>query len=181
MKTNQKRPKLTSSQPPVIYQNGAQVSGIAQDYDLPGDMVAEDFDILVKDLLLPYSDSSPEMTGAVRHIFNKIAALNPAVAALPHDDNPKYLRHAIFGVSSSMNLDDIKFFIEQTKATNGGPIAYLVRQDRAYDEMCSFIEARTGVSPRWVPSPQTLMKICQQVASRPAKYPPQKPISPSPV
>ena len=170
--TDQNPPRKTrSSQPPVRYEAQAQVTGIARHYQFPGGLTAEQFDLVAADLLLPHEDTGPDMMGTLKNTFNKLAALNPGVRALAHDNNPRYLRYAIFGMASSMNLDDIHFFIEQAKLTNDGPIAALMHRNPHYDHLYSTVETRTGVMTNWVASPETLMKIFEQVKSRPPIHP----------
>lgn len=163
--------KNTSSQPPVKYEARAQVTGISRRYQFPGGLTPEQFDLVVADLLLPHEDVGPDMMGALKNTFNKLAALNPDIRTLAHDNNPRYLRHAIFGMTSSMNLHDIHFYIEQNKATNDGPVAALTHRDPDYDHLYSMIETRTGISMSWVASPATLTKIFDQVRERPPVHP----------
>ena len=163
--------KLKSSQPPVRYELQAQVTGVSRCYNFPGGLTPEQFDIMASDLLLPHEDTGPEMIGALKHTFNKLAAANPGVASIPHDNNPRYLRYVIFGMASSMNIDDITFFIAQSKATNDGPVAALAHRDPNYDHLYNAVETRTGVSTNWVASPATLMHIYEQVSARPPIHP----------
>lgn len=163
--------KTKSSQPPVRYETQANVTGVSRTYKFPGGMTAEQFDIMAADLLLPHEDVGPDMMGALRHTFNKLATLNPEILPMAHDDNPRYLRYAIFGMASSMNPDDIRFFIARSKATNDGPIAALTHRNPGYDHLYSMIETRTGFTMNWVASPATLRHVFNQVRDRPPVHP----------
>jgi hypothetical protein len=163
--------KIKSSQPPVTYEARVQVTGVSRRYNFPGGLTPEQFDLVAADLLLPHEDTGPDMMGTLKNTFNKLAALNPGAESLAHDNNPRYLRHAIFGMASSMNLDDIRFFIEQCKYTNDGPVAVLAHRDPNYDHLYNMVETRTGVSTNWVASPATLMHIYEQVSTRPPVHP----------
>lgn len=158
--------KTYSSQPPVDFEKATGLTGISQKYKFPGGLTARQFDMCARGILPPFNQNPPEALGALKQIFNSLSALNPVAKAIPHGDDPRYLVHAIFGMASSMNIDDITFFIEQCRATNNGPVAHLTRQNPAYLSRFLPIVVGTGVYPSWVMSPATMDKAYAQIHNR---------------
>jgi hypothetical protein len=168
-----------SHQPPVEYEQKTGTTGIAGRYRYPGGMTAEQYDcwIVEQGSLLAWEDNSPETVEKLKNTFNELAALNPEIRNLPHRDMPRRLRHSIFGVASSMNTDDIRFFIEYPEKTGRDDVARAAHGDPDYDRLTVAVQTRTGVGGSWVASPKTLRRIFEQVKDRPAIHPVQTPQS----
>lgn len=167
--------KRKSSQPPVTFERKAQVSGIAARYIFPCGRDSETYDIEVAPQFLPHDDNGAEMTARLRHTFNTLAQLNPEIGTLSHSNDYKKIRHIIFGAASSMNVDDIRYYIEYPERKGRPDVARASHGEVFYDRLNSAIERRTGVMASWVASPQTLKKIFMQVRNRPPVHPVQTP------
>lgn len=153
-----------SVQIPEVYEQEAQVTGIAASYRFPDNMKAAEFDNWAQSYCR--SGEGPPTQRQIKKVWHKLQDLNPALKELETYGNISCMRDGIMGSATQFNSDDIRFFID-FKNEIGPRMAALVNMNTAYADWEDTIARHTQVVMEWVASPQTLYKIHQQVCDRP--------------
>lgn len=140
------------------------------------------------------SAGGPHRMGMLRHllklehqeltiIFARLAACNPEACAKIkfNPDKLRELSHAVQGIVSGMNTDDINYFIARERPENRQ--AFMPREHMRMQADKKII-ARLGLSdsgPGWIACPATQQKIWDQIKQRPMSLdgpdePPDQPL-----
>lgn len=154
------------------FQHAAQLQGIAGEYRYPGQRSRAAFEHEVAIFGGFHNKNTPRIVGYLQKTWDELVALNPELKKIRTEGDPKSLRHGIFGAASRFNPDDIHFFVELQKRPECAMTALLVHEVPLYKKLSDQIEMRTGLSGSWVASPETLLKIFEQVKDRPIRHMP---------
>lgn len=150
------REHLLEKQPSLRFEVQAGLSGICGQYIFPEGI--QPFELEEMLVMLPLQ---AEALPLFQDIWRRIELLNPvlgAVAVQKADSADIY--HALLGVTSGFNIDDINFYLD-TKRRGLKPWAYSQQQPhlkKLYDD----IQARACLM-LWVAAPETLEKIKAQM------------------
>lgn len=142
--------------------------GISANYKFPDQQTATQFDYWASSFCSFRDGDSVQETRFVQGVWGQLVRLNPELGEIKTEGNPLFIRNGIFGAASLFNPDDINFFIELPKITKCDTVALLAHSTAVYEDLSMEIDSRTGVTRQWVASPETLLKIYDQVKDRPA-------------
>lgn len=176
---------VLSHQPARRFEVKTGITSIAGDYQLPNGMNAAQFEDhfnwqFLGDRTVPppalaekglmTSATSPELNLDVlktappevgqfyRQTWDHLVELNPILKDVKLDrTNLVEVNHAISGVSSGFNTNDINFYLERNR---GGASAKGYFEDPRF----KWIAAESGERPTWIASPETLTTITNSVA-----------------
>ncbi|MAE51254.1 MAG: hypothetical protein CMH27_05555 [Micavibrio sp.] len=148
-------------QPSAAFEQLNKISGIAEYYNFPFHQTADEYDQHIRLINVFAQSATPEVIRERQTQWHLLTGLNPQLLTLDIQDMVE-LRHAIHGVASLFNPDDIQFYIDKKRLYR--PVADTMRKDFEYAALRE--EALSNAvwpSIQWVPSPKTLNKIIQQL------------------
>lgn len=136
------------------------LTGIAGRWSFPGGMTAKAMESLVRkhdNAILSGNITLQDCNRIFRDIWDQLTRCNPDLNRLQIDENDlQTLRHAIMGVASGFNYDDIEEFIH----IGGGDVR---KEDPAYRTFFDHIQRMAGTGIYWIPSLKTLREIERQI------------------
>tara|TARA_B100000780_G_C21046855_1_gene420247 strand:- start:424 stop:945 length:522 start_codon:yes stop_codon:yes gene_type:complete len=148
-------------QPSAAFEQLNKISGIAEYYNFPRHQTADEYDQHIRLANVFAQNATPEIIRERQTQWHLLTGLNPQLLTLNIQDTVE-LRHAIHGVASLFNPDDIQFFIDKNRIHTA--VADSVRKDFEYAALRE--EALSNAvwpSMQWVPSPKTLNTIIQEL------------------
>ena len=149
------------------FEQAAKLEGIAGDYRYPKQRTRQGYEHWAGSFCGFQNENSEKETAFLQNSWDELVALNPQLEGIDPDGRPNCLRHGIFGVASRFNPDDIRFFVELQKRSQCSMTALLVYQVPSYKALSDRVEMHTGIGRSWVASPETLVRIFEQVKDRP--------------
>lgn len=152
------------------YEQAAGLKGIAASYKFPDGLSATRYDHWASSFCGFRDGDGALETDFLQETWDELVALNPELNRVNTHGKAFHLRHGIFGAASLFNPDDIEFYIEVHRRCGSAPVALLVHNLPVYRALHDHITARTGVETLWVASPETLLKIHDQVKDKPARH-----------
>ena len=178
---------LAGHQPARRFEIRTGISGIAGDYQFPEGQTATQFESRHRWQHLPEGNVPPpalvesgliatptlppnlpletltSLTPQVKEFYvrtwDSLVELNPVLKDIKLDrTNTVELSHAIFGVSSGFNTNDINHYLEGNRS--GAPFGEYFNDPRF-----RWVTAESGARPEWIASPETLNAITEAVAA----------------
>jgi hypothetical protein len=181
------RRKVDLSQPPRAFEEFNKVSGIAGRYIYPDNISVNQFEQQLRNDHLDLWDyykcvnhvlvlAKPFPTqkfNEIRRLKDELIELNPILSTIPCDEHsPREVFDIVFGAASSINEEDIAFFMEHRKENLPGQ--HSAMRDQSYSMLFNSINSHpcTKVKIAWVPCKKTLLNISQQMQHRQSKLRP---------
>lgn len=141
-------------EPARHFEEAYGLSGIAEKYDFPEGLSARKIE---KDGY--WKKDHPTLS----QLWAQLVDRNPRLNAVTlREDSRLDLSHAVQGVASGFNVNDINFFLELDR--KGVPAGAYLDKNAETREIYDWIRKETGRDDiRWVPSPPTFREIKRQL------------------
>lgn len=102
----------------------------------------------------------PVIDHAAANDWAQLVALNPQLSAIKFDDANLLLRHhALYGVASLLNPDDINFQVQLSACEGALVVTKMPDLVDGWSEAFNRVSRKAGNSPQWTPALRTLQKI----------------------
>ncbi|HYD19675.1 MAG TPA: hypothetical protein VEF76_14480 [Patescibacteria group bacterium] len=159
MRTTYPRPFF--NQPPLDFEKKWGVTGIAGHYRLPKGLTAPElqgYGEVLRHGALTGDISAEAMNDKLDQLISALAARNPTLKGINPGDDFLGRYNVVLGVASEFNAKDIQFFIDTYPDI--APRNDSGRYERLWEPL-------KGIDILWMPAPETLQSIAQQLNRAP--------------